>query len=101
MALFEKSDRWISSKYKLPKYGILCAVFFPTGIQRALQEGGIDKAIGPVALAYYRENEGWVYADTSRKLSDDAWKPFSTDIYWQPFSVNFFGYKKIEGDDGC
>lgn len=38
---------------------------------------------GPISLAYYRKDEGWIYADNPRKLN---WNPILLKTaYWKPF----------------
>lgn len=90
MSLFIKSENWVNAKVQLPEEGQLCAIFFPIGVHHAIEKGGVDKATGPVALAYYRKNEGWVYADVPRKLSRNVWSLIEDGLYWRPFSINFF-----------
>ena len=68
---------WISVIDRLPEPGILCAVFLPVG-----KNSATGKIIGPTAMAYYREDEGWVYADIPSKLR-------FTPYYWQPFEEEF------------
>lgn len=68
-----KNKKWIKVKDEMPDEGVLCIVYFPIG-KNMLTEN----TTGPSAMALYRQKEGWVYADTPRKLN---FKPY----YWQPF----------------
>ena len=66
---------WIKVKDKMPEEGILCIVYFPIGENKLT-----GKTMGPTATAYFRKEEGWIYADTPYKL---RFEPY----YWQPFNV--------------
>jgi hypothetical protein len=74
---------WNKSKDGLPEEGVLCIVYFPIGIYQIQDDGDLDMTTGPITLAYYRNTEGWIYADTPRKLN---WDPiFLEAAYWKPF----------------
>jgi hypothetical protein len=64
---------WLKVSEGLPKEGILCVVYFPMGHNRLN-----DDTYGPIAMAYHREEEGWIYADEPTPL---RFKPY----YWQEF----------------
>lgn len=69
---------WNKVKDGLPDSGHLCVVYFPYGVHISMAEQGEDVTAGPIALAYYRESEGWVYADNPSKL---RFEPY----YWRRF----------------
>jgi hypothetical protein len=74
---------WNKSEDGLPEEGCLCVVYFPMGLHISMTEGGDDITTGPITLAYYRKDEGWIYADNPRKLN---WNPIFLDAaYWKPF----------------
>jgi len=66
---------WIRVKDKFPDEGQLCIVYFPIG-----QNNLTGKTVGQSATAYFRANEGFVYADLPTKI---RFKPF----YWMPFNI--------------
>lgn len=85
--MIEETDlkNWNRSKDGLPEEGILCVVYFPIGVQKSIIEDGPDMTMGPIALAYYRKAEGWIYADVPISLKRN-WNPiFLETAYWKPF----------------
>jgi len=78
----EEIREWYRVSDKMPEEGDLCIVYFPVGIDNVVGE-----RFGPIAMAYYRKDEGWIYADTPRPL---VFKPY----YWSLLSIsrNLFAY---------
>ena len=74
--MLDETKSWIKVEERLPSEGQLCIVYFPVG-----QNTITEKTIGPSATAYYRKNEGWIYADTPIKL---RFKPY----YWFPLDID-------------
>jgi len=64
---------WNKVKDGLPAEGTLCIVYFPFVINNIT-----SKTVGPIAMAYYLEKEGWVYADTPSPLRFEP-------CYWRPW----------------
>ena len=62
--------QWNDVTERLPEEGILCIVYHPMGEDRVT-----GKTSGPIAMAYYRKDEGWIYADQPTPL---RFKP----CYW-------------------
>ena len=67
---------WIKVSDRLPDEGTLCLVYFPMGLDLFTRQ-----TTGPSTVAFYRKDEGWVYADTPTKLRFDPY-------YWQALNVN-------------
>lgn len=86
--MIKESDlkNWNKIKEGLPEEGVLCIVYFPIGLHKALVEGKPDMTSGPIALTYYRKKEGWIYADSPRPLSRNAWNIILESAYWKPFN---------------
>ena len=61
-----------------PDEGVLCLVTFPTGKYMYMDQ---EKMTGHSATAYYRKNQGWVYAD-----GEPRYLKF-TPYYWHEIDV--------------
>lgn len=58
-----------------PPQGIACVVFKPVGVSLTTGE-----TAGPLAAAFFRKDEGWVYADAPTPVR-------FTPTYWQPLKL--------------
>ena len=66
-------NEWNKVEDGLPDEGVLCIVYFPYEVHNVT-----GKTVGPIAIAYYRKYDGWIYADTPIPL---RFKPY----YWMPW----------------
>jgi hypothetical protein len=57
--------KWESGE---PQEGVLYLAFLPIGDFLPIEEGGETMCVGSMAAAYYRKNQGWIYADEPTPL---------------------------------
>ncbi len=68
-------EQWIRVDQELPRKGVLCVTYFPMVKHYVPRE----RTSGPIAMAYYREGVGWIYADEPTPLRFEP-------AYWREYN---------------
>lgn len=67
--------KWNNIKDGVPKEGELCVIYFPFAVNNLT-----GKTTGQMAMAYFRDDEGWIYADKPTPVRFDPY-------YWIPWEA--------------